>query len=66
MQEGTPYSDWMWSVVVVEDGAIILAGETGGSWVEETIGGMNFASVKLDREGNVLWRWQVISPLSFT
>lgn len=61
LQEGTPYSDWMASVAVAEDGAIFLAGATGGYWVGDISSGMDFALAKLDPDGEVLWRWQVTS-----
>lgn len=49
----------MASVSITEDGSFILAGSTDGDWGTVSSGGHDFAAVKLDADGNELWRWQV-------
>lgn len=44
-----------------DDGSVVLAGVTWGEWARsaDTNGG-DMAAVKLDADGAVLWRWQVL------
>lgn len=61
-QDGTVDYDVMNSVIVAEDASIILAGYTRGDFtgsnsdVKEAM-----VAVKLDKDGNEIWRWQVRS-----
>lgn len=44
------------------DGSVMLAGITGGTWggAYSNVGGeYDFAAVKLDANGDEVWRWQV-------
>lgn len=41
------------------DGSVMLAGHTDGIWNAESTGEVDFAAVKLDAEGEVVWKWQV-------
>lgn len=41
------------------DGSVVLAGYTGGDWASPNAGGNDFAAVKLDADGMLLWQWQV-------
>lgn len=51
---------------MAEDGSIVLAGYTVGSWdgSEANAGEEDFVVVKLDKDGNELWHWQVIAGSS--
>lgn len=49
-----------------EDGSVVLAGSTEGSWDGERAGDVSdFAAVKLNADGEEVWRWQVWSMLAF-
>lgn len=41
------------------DGSVVLAGNTDGDWGEVTHSETDFAAVKIDDHGDVLWTWQV-------
>lgn len=42
------------------NGSVVMAGYTSGDWDGEVhAGGDDFAAVKLDADGNEVWRWQV-------
>ena len=41
------------------DGSVVLAGKTGGSWNATSAGDSDWAAMKLDAEGTVVWKWQV-------
>ena len=44
------------------DGGVVVAGMSNGTWNEvESIGDADFAAIKLDSDGDVVWRWQVES-----
>lgn len=49
----------MYDVAAVGDGSVVMAGSTEGSWNEDNEGGDDFAAVKLDSNGSVVWKWQV-------
>lgn len=65
-QGGTAESDVCSAAVVAEDGSIVLAGYTVGSWdgSEANAGEEDLVVVKLDKDGNELWHWQVIAGSS--
>lgn len=65
-QGGTDYEDDFEGAAVGQDGGIVLAGHTTGNWSGESEGGVDFAAVKLDADGNVLWKWQVNSSWKYT
>ena len=58
-QDGSATDDTLHAVALTKDGSVILAGSTTGVWGEASIGSDDFAAVKLDAEGNLLWAWQV-------
>lgn len=60
-QEGSEEDDGIWAVAGGADGSVVLAGYTLGNWNATNEGDMDYAVVKLDSEGHVLWRWQVMS-----
>ena len=58
-QDGTSATDTFYGAAGGQDGSVVLAGVTEGSWQGAHAGGANdFAAVKLDADGEI-WRWQV-------
>ena len=45
--------------MVWADRIIILGGYTQSSWSGSNAGGVDFALVALDADGEEIWRWQV-------
>lgn len=45
-----------------EDDSIVLAGYTSGAWADTNKGPNDFAAIKLDSDGNEIWKWQVRVP----
>lgn len=60
-QDGTSETEFMQTAVVGDDDSVVLAGHTYGNWsgLRSEEFGADFAVVKLDADGNELWRWQV-------
>ena len=59
-QEGAAGDDSFLGVVALEDGSVVAAGYVNGTWTgEPSIGETDFAAVKLDSDGTLLWRWRV-------
>lgn len=46
-------------MAAVTDGGVVMAGYTSGDWGAASQGLRDFATVKLDSAGKVLWRRQV-------
>lgn len=44
---------------MADDGSALFAGTTFGDWVQVSVGSWDFAAMKMDVDGNVLWTWQV-------
>ncbi|CAM9723705.1 unnamed protein product, partial [Ascophyllum nodosum] len=44
------------------NGTFVLAGSTQGDWNSVNAGDRNFAALKLDTDGNVMWKWQEGTP----
>lgn len=42
-----------------DDGSVVVGGATVEDWYIPNLGGWDMVAVKLDAEGNVLWKWQV-------
>lgn len=60
-QDGTEEEDGLLAITAGENGSIILAGQTRGTWqgdVSES-DDLDFAAVKLKADGTELWRYQV-------
>ncbi|CAN0213505.1 unnamed protein product [Ascophyllum nodosum] len=57
-QGGTNSSDVWYGLSVSEDGSVVLAGQTDGSWNATSAGVSDWAAMKLDAEGTVVWKWQ--------
>ncbi|CAM9731332.1 unnamed protein product [Ectocarpus fasciculatus] len=57
-QDGTSDEDNLNDAVVNADGSVVLAGSTEGDWAGTNAGLGDFAAVKLDESGTVLWKWQ--------
>ena len=62
-QDGTSEDDVIKGVPPGGDGSVILAGHTKGAWNGPNDGSNDFAAVKLDANGTVVWRWQVLRIL---
>lgn len=58
-QGGTDKEDRLYGAIPGDNGSVVLIGNTRGDWSGENSGGADFAAVKLDENGLVLWRWQV-------
>lgn len=59
-QGGTNESDYFHDVASVGNGSVVLGGFTDGSWNSDNQGGSDFAALKLDSNGSVVWAWQVV------
>lgn len=60
LQEGSEGSDFLTDAAAVADGGVVVTGYYNGTWNGETSSGeTDFAAVKLDSDGDVVWRWQV-------
>lgn len=55
-QDGTSDEDNLNDAVVNSDGSVVLAGSTEGDWGGTNAGLGDFAAVKLDESGTVLWK----------
>lgn len=51
--------DYLYAASVLEDGSVLLTGDTEGSWATVSTGNKDFVAVVLDASGNELMRWQV-------
>lgn len=59
-QDGTSSSDVISDVAVDDDeGSMIFAGYTAGSWDTVNLGEEDWAAFKLDSDRNIVWTWQV-------
>ena len=47
------------SLAMAEDGSVVLAGSTTGDWNTTNAGEPDFAVLKLDGDGTLVWKWQV-------
>lgn len=60
LQDGSIETDALLAAVGVADGGVVAAGYSNGTWNSESGSGqVDFAAVKLDADGNVVWIWQV-------
>lgn len=57
-QGGSQVNDVWWAVDMADDGSALFAGTTFGDWVQVSVGSWDFAAMKMDVDGNVLWTWQ--------
>ena len=58
-QGGTIDEDYALAAVATTNGTFVLAGTTRGDWGGPNAGDVDFAALKLDADGNVIWKWQV-------
>lgn len=58
-QGGTTGDDKVNAAAMAEDGSVLMAGWTSGTWGEAEAGFYDFVAVKLDAAGKLLWNWQV-------
>lgn len=61
-QEGSSGDDYMRAASALDDGGVIVAGYYNGTGWDGAISSRlsDFAAVKLDSDGEVVWRWQVM------
>lgn len=64
IQDGTAGVDNATDLALVEDGSAVLSGSTTGDWNVTNLGGTDFAALKLDADGELLWKWQVTTMYS--
>ncbi|CAM9618697.1 unnamed protein product [Discosporangium mesarthrocarpum] len=57
-QEGTSTNDYFYAMTTGVNGSIYLGGFTSGNWGGVNAGLVDFAAVKLDKDGTAVWRWQ--------
>ncbi|CAN0006742.1 unnamed protein product, partial [Sphacelaria rigidula] len=57
-QDGTGVVDILQGATISDNGCSVLAGYTEGDWFSTNKGSADFAAVKLDADGEVLWSWQ--------
>lgn len=60
-QGGTSESETFFAADSLGDGDVVVAGNTCGSLQDGGGGGggCDFAAMKLDKDGNDVWQWQV-------
>lgn len=63
-QEGTTENDSISAAAAGDDGSVVLVGSTFGNWSATNKGDADYAAVKLDSDGDVMWRLQVIEHTS--
>lgn len=61
LQNGTEELDVIYAAAGADDGSVIIAGITGGSYGAENAGLWDFVAIKIDSNGNFIWAWQVRS-----
>lgn len=45
-----------------EDDSVVLGGSTSRDWAGTNASSVDFAVIKIDWDGNEIWRWQVGVP----
>ena len=65
-QEGSGSFDRIRGAAALNEGSVILVGETDRDFVATNQGYGDFATFELDANGTVLWRWQVMSTALLT
>ena len=63
LQDGTEENDKIFAAAAVDDGSVIIAGYTEGSYGAVNSGSTDFVAVKIDRDANLMWKWQVRAVL---
>lgn len=58
-QDGTEEDEALYGMAVGGDGSIVLVGGSPGVWTTQHEDEWDFVAVKLDANGNEVWRWQV-------
>ncbi|CAM9254578.1 unnamed protein product [Sphacelaria rigidula] len=59
LQDGSDDLDEILGAASAEDGSVVLAGYTDGSYDGRSTGLEDIVAVKLDVDGELLWKWQV-------
>lgn len=63
LQDGTEENDKIFAVAAVDDGSVIIAGYTEGSYGAVNSGSADVVAVEIDRDANLVWKWQVRAVL---
>ena len=58
-QNGTLEDDHLEGVVLESTGTHVFYGITRGDWSGTNAGGYDWAALKVDAQGDILWKWQV-------
>ena len=63
LQDGTEAAAWdnIYAAAGADDGSVIIAGNSAGSYEDLNAGSYDFVAVKIDGDGNTVWKWQVRS-----
>lgn len=65
LQDGTNKDDYLRAAVETTDKNVVVAGFTSGSWSVSNDGSNDVVAAKLNVDnGEVIWRYQVVIPLS--
>lgn len=59
-QDGTSGEDVFRGIPMAENGSVIAVGQTGGDWDGVNAGSDDFVALRLDADGEEIWRYQVI------
>lgn len=62
-QDGSDYNDEFFAAAIGNDGSVVMAGYTEGNWSTTNAGDLgtrDFAAAKIDADGVLIWKWQVI------
>ncbi|CAN0472667.1 unnamed protein product, partial [Laminaria digitata] len=58
-QDGTTEDDKVYDVEDALNNTFVLVGNSFGDWDGASAGSADMTAIKLDIDGNLLWKWQV-------
>lgn len=59
IQAGTPEDEHLRGGAVGSDGSTVLVGHSKGDWNGTNAGDYDFVALKVDAQGEIIWKWQV-------
>lgn len=59
LQNGTEEDGYIEAAIGVDDGSVIIAGYTYGSYGAVNVGSSDFLVAKIGSNGNPVWQWQI-------